>query len=148
MSAGRQRFMLMRQIDELVDGIDEVKRNKGEKFTDKQMEKMKKSLEVRLEKLNDQSRKDDMVNFEELGIDRLYIDEAHYFKNLYLISKMRNVGGIAQVEAQKCSDLFMKTQYLDEITGGRGTVFATGTLCQIRWSSFIRCNAICSTRSW
>jgi N12 class adenine-specific DNA methylase len=127
MSAGRQRFMLMRQINELLDGINEVKRNRGEKFTIKQMEKMKKSLEVRLERLNDQSRKDDVVNFEELGIDRLFIDEAHYFKNLYLISKMRNVGGVAQVEAQKSSDLFMKTQYLDELTGGRGTVFATGT---------------------
>jgi N12 class adenine-specific DNA methylase/adenine-specific DNA methylase len=127
MSAGRQRFMLKRQIDELVDGIDEVKRNRGEKYTIKQMEKMKKSLELRLEKLNDRSRKDDVVDFEELGIDRLYIDEAHYFKNLYLISKMRNVGGIAQTEAQKSSDLFMKTQYLDETQKGRGTVFATGT---------------------
>ncbi|MDR1558995.1 MAG: DEAD/DEAH box helicase family protein [Clostridiales bacterium] len=127
MSEGRQRFTLVRQINELIDGIAEIKENRGEKFTIKQMEKMKKSLEVRLEKLNDQSRKDNVVNFEELGIDRLYIDEAHYFKNLYLISKMRNVGGIAQTEAQKSSDLFMKTQYLDEITGGRGCVFATGT---------------------
>jgi N12 class adenine-specific DNA methylase len=127
MSIERQQQMLKRQIRELKAGIDEVKRIKGEKFTIKQMEKMKKSLEVRLEKLNDQSRKDDVVNFEELGIDRLFVDEAHYFKNLYLISKMRNVGGIAQVEAQKSSDLFMKTQYLDEITGGRGTIFATGT---------------------
>jgi N12 class adenine-specific DNA methylase len=126
-SEGRQRLMLMRQIGELVDGVNEVKRNRGEKHTVKQMEKMRKSLEVRLEKLNDRSRKDDAVSFEELGIDRLYIDEAHYFKNLCLVSKMRNVGGIAQTEAQKSSDLFMKTQYLDEITGGRGTVFATGT---------------------
>ena len=126
-SIERQQVMLERQIEELIDGIDEVKQNKGEKFTVKQMEKMKKSLELRLEKLNDQSRKDDIVTFEELGVDRLFIDEAHYFKNLYLISKMRNVGGVAQVEAQKSSDLFMKTQYLDEITGGRGTVFATGT---------------------
>jgi N12 class adenine-specific DNA methylase len=119
--------MLKRQIDDLVDAIDEVKRNRGERFTIKQMEKLKKSLEVRLAKLNDQSRKDDVVNFEQLGVDRLYIDEAHFFKNLFLVTKMRNVGGIAQVEAQKSSDLFMKTQYLDELTGGRGTVFATGT---------------------
>ncbi|MDF1494568.1 SNF2-related protein [Caproiciproducens sp. CPB-2] len=127
MSVERQEAMLERQIDELVEGIDEVKRNRGEKFTIKQMEKMKKNLEVRLQKLTDQSRKDDVVTFEELGVDRLFIDEAHYFKNLFLITKMRNVGGIAQVEAQKSSDLFMKTQYLDELTGGRGTVFATGT---------------------
>ncbi|MDR2043322.1 MAG: DEAD/DEAH box helicase family protein [Clostridium sp.] len=127
MSAERQEAMLRRQIDELIEGIDEVKRNKGEKFTIKQMEKMKKNLEVRLQKLTDQSRKDDVVTFEELGIDRLFIDEAHYFKNLFLITKMRNVGGVAQVEAQKSSDLFMKTQYLDELTNGRGTVFATGT---------------------
>lgn len=127
MSAERQEAMLQRQIDELIEGIDEVKRNKGEKFTIKQMEKMKKNLEVRLQKLTDQSRKDDVVTFEELGIDRLFIDEAHYFKNLFLITKMRNVGGIAQVEAQKSSDLFMKTQFLDELTNGRGTVFATGT---------------------
>ena len=133
MSVERQQAMLERQINELVDGIDEVKRNRGEKFTIKQMEKTKKNLELRLLKLNDQSRKDDVVTFEELGVDRLFIDEAHYFKNLYLITKMRNVGGIAQVEAQKSSDLFMKTQYLDELTtgspgdNGRGTVFATGT---------------------
>lgn len=127
MSMERQQAMLLRQIGELVDGIDEVKRNRGEKFTIKQMEKTKKSLELRLAKLNDQSRKDDVVTFEELGVDRLFVDEAHYFKNLYLITKMRNVGGIAQVEAQKSSDLFMKTQYLDELTDGRGTVFATGT---------------------
>jgi N12 class adenine-specific DNA methylase len=127
MSAERQEQMLKRQISELLAGIDEVKRNRDERFTIKQMERMKKSLEVHLESLNDQSRKDDVVSFEELGIDRLFIDEAHYFKNLYLISKMRSVGGITQGEAQKSSDLFMKTQYLDEITGGRGTVFATGT---------------------
>lgn len=127
MSIERQRRMIDRQIDDLVDAIDETKRNKGERYTIKQLERMKKSLEVKLAKLNDQSRKDDVVTFEELGIDRLFIDEAHYFKNLFLITKMRNVGGIAQVEAQKSSDLFMKTQYLDELTGGRGTVFATGT---------------------
>lgn len=127
MSIERQRRMIDRQIDDLVDAIDETKRNKGERYTIKQLERMKKSLEVKLAKLNDQSRKDDVVTFEELGVDRLFIDEAHYFKNLFLVTKMRNVGGIAQVEAQKSSDLFMKTQYLDELTGGRGTVFATGT---------------------
>jgi len=127
MSLERQRHMIERQIYDLVDAIDESKRNKGERYTIKQLERMKKSLEVKLTKLNDQSRKDDVVTFEELGIDRLFIDEAHYFKNLFLVTKMRNVGGIAQVEAQKSSDLFMKTQYLDELTGGRGTVFATGT---------------------
>lgn len=127
MSLERQRAMLERQIDEILEGIDEVKRNNGERFTVKQMERMKKSLEVKLAKLNDQSRKDDVVTFEELGIDRLFIDEAHYFKNLFLLTKMRNVGGIAQTEAQKSSDLFMKCRYLDELTDGRGTVFATGT---------------------
>ena len=127
MSLERQRRMIDRQIFDLVDAIDETKRNKGERYTIKQLERMKKSLEVKLAKLNDQSRKDDVVTFEELGIDRLFIDESHYFKNLFLITKMRNVGGIAQVEAQKSSDLFMKTQYLDELTGGRGIVFATGT---------------------
>ncbi|NLV51007.1 MAG: DEAD/DEAH box helicase family protein, partial [Clostridiales bacterium] len=127
MSIERQERMIQRQIFDLVDAIDETKRNKGERYTIKQLERMKKSLEVKLAKLNDQSRKDDVVTFEELGVDRLFIDEAHYFKNLFLVTKMRNVGGIAQVEAQKSSDLFMKTQYLNELTGGRGTVFATGT---------------------
>ena len=127
MSVERQQAMLQRQINELVDGIDEVKRNRGEKFTIKQMEKTKKNLELRLSKITDQSRKDDVVTFEELGVDRLFVDEAHYFKNLFLITKMRNVGGIAQTEAQKSSDLFMKSQYLDELTDGRGTIFATGT---------------------
>jgi N12 class adenine-specific DNA methylase len=127
MSVERQEAMLKRQINELLDGIEEIKNNQGERFTVKQMERAKKGLELRLAKLTDQSRKDDVVTFEELGIDRLFIDEAQYFKNLFLITKMRNVGGIAQVEAQKSSDLFMKTQYLDELKGGRGTVFATGT---------------------
>jgi len=127
MSVGQQRFTLKRQIDELVEGIAEIKRNRGDKFTIKQMERMRKSLEVRMEKLNDQSRKDNVVTFEELGIDRLYVDEAHYYKNLFLVTKMRNVGGIAQTEAQKSSDLFMKTQYLDGLKNGRSTVFATGT---------------------
>ncbi|TDP56390.1 helicase-related protein [Aminicella lysinilytica] len=127
MSIERQKAILQQQVDELTDGIIELKRNRGEKFTIKQLEKSKKSINQKLEKLNDQSRKDDVVTFEELGVDRLFIDESHYYKNLFLYTKMRNVGGIAQTEAQKSSDLFMKCRYLDEITGGRGTVFATGT---------------------
>jgi len=127
MSVERQTAMLERQIDEITEGVREVKANKGERYTIKAMEKMRKNLEVKLKRLYDQSRKDDVVTFEELGVDRLFIDEAHYYKNLFLLTKMRNVGGIAQVEAQKSSDLFMKTQYLDELTGSRGTVFATGT---------------------
>ena len=115
------------QIDEIMHGIDEAKRAKAERYTVKQLERTKKSLENKMAKLNDQSRKDSLVTFEELGVDRLFIDESHYFKNLFLATKMRNVGGIAQTEAQKSSDLFMKCQYLDEITGGRGVVFATGT---------------------
>ncbi|MDT2465366.1 DEAD/DEAH box helicase family protein [Enterococcus avium] len=127
MSITRQRAILQQQIDELTEGIIELKRNRGEKFTIKQLEKSKKSISQKLEKLNDQSRKDDVVTFEELGVDRVFIDESHFYKNLFLYTKMRNVGGIAQTEAQKSSDLFMKCRYLDEITGGRGTVFATGT---------------------
>ena len=127
MSAERQRTILEQQIAEIVMGIEEVKRNRGENFTIKQMEKTRKSLQAKLNKLNDQSRKDDVVTFEELGVDRLFIDESHYYKNLFLSTKMRNVGGIAQTEAQKSSDLFMKCRYLDEITDGRGVVFATGT---------------------
>ena len=127
MSAERQRIILEQQIAEIVMGIEEVKRNRGENFTIKQMEKTKKNLQAKLNKLNDQSRKDDVVTFEELGVDRLFIDESHFYKNLFLSTKMRNVGGIAQTEAQKSSDLFMKCRYLDEITGGRGIVFATGT---------------------
>ena len=127
MSVERQRIILEQQIDEITDGICELKENRGENFSIKQLEKSRKSLKVKLQKLNDQSRKDDVVTFEELGVDRLFIDESHYYKNLYLYTKMRNVGGIAQTEAQKSSDLFMKCRYLDEITGGRGTVFATGT---------------------
>ena len=127
MSAERQRTILEQQIAEIVMGIEEVKRNRGENFTIKQMEKTKKNLQAKLNKLNDQSKKDDVVTFEELGVDRLFIDESHYYKNLFLSTKMRNVGGIAQTEAQKSSDLFMKCRYLDEITGGRGIVFATGT---------------------
>ena len=127
MSKERQEAILQRQIDELTFGIHEAKSEKAERYTIKQMEKTRKAIETKLERLNDQSRKDDVVTFEELGIDRVFIDESHYFKNLFLISKMRNVGGIAQTEAQKSSDLFMKCQYLDEITDGRGMVFATGT---------------------
>ena len=127
MSIERQRAILEQQLQELTDGIVDLKRNRGESFSIKQLEKSKKAVKLKLEKLNDQSRKDDVVTFEELGVDRLFIDESHYYKNLYLYTKMRNVGGIAQTEAQKSSDLFMKCRYLDEITGGRGTVFATGT---------------------
>ena len=127
MSIERQQMILMQQMDEITEGIADLKRNRGDKFSVKQLEKTKRSLKLKLDKLNDQSRKDDTVTFEELGIDRLFIDESHYYKNLYLYTKMRNVGGIAQTEAMKSSDLFMKCRYLDELTGGRGTVFATGT---------------------
>ncbi len=127
MSFERQRMILQQQIQDITNGIIDLKANRGDKFSVKQLEKTKKSLSVKLEKLNDQSRKDDVVCFEELGIDRLFIDESHYYKNLFLYTKMRNVGGIAQTEAQKSSDLFMKCRYLDELTGGRGVVFATGT---------------------
>ena len=127
MSIERQQMILMQQMDEITEGIADLKRNRGDKFSVKQLEKTKRSLKLKLDKLNDQSRKDDTVTFEELGIDRLFVDESHYYKNLYLYTKMRNVGGIAQTEAMKSSDLFMKCRYLDELTGGRGTVFATGT---------------------
>ena len=127
MAIERQRDILQRQIDELIEGIAQLKSENGERFSIKQLEKSKKSIEAKLKKLNDQSRKDNVVTFEELGVDRIFIDESHYYKNLYLYTKMTNVGGIAQTEAQKSSDLFMKTQYLDEITGGRGVIFATGT---------------------
>ena len=126
-SIERQQYMLQKQIDEITDGITQVKANRGERFTIKQLEKTKKSLQVKLDKLNYQSRKDDVVTFEELGVDRLFVDEAHNFKNLFLYTKMRNVGGIAQTEAQKSSDLFMKCRYLDEVTGSKGVIFATGT---------------------
>lgn len=126
-SIERQRAVLEQQLSDIIEGIADIKRNRGDRFSVKQLEKTKRSLQTKLEKLNDQSRKDDVVTFEELGIDRLFIDESHYYKNLYLYTKMRNVGGIAQTEAQKSSNLFMKCRYLDEITGGRGVVFATGT---------------------
>ena len=127
MSVERQRHILERQENEILNGLRELKANHGERFSIKQLERSRKSVEAKLEKLNDQSRKDDVVTFEELGVDRLFIDEAHYYKNLAAFSKMRNVGGISQTEAQKSSDLYMKCRYLDELTGGRGIVFATGT---------------------
>ena len=126
-SVERQRYLLEQQRSEVLNGIAELKANHGERFSIKQMERTKKSIDAKLAKLNDQSRKDDVVTFEELGIDRLFVDEAHYYKNLAAFSKMRNVGGISQTEAQKSSDLYMKCRYLDELTGGRGVVFATGT---------------------
>ncbi len=110
-----------------MDGIAEAKSARAERFTVKQLEKTKKQIKLKLEKLNDQSRKDDVVTFEELGVDRLFVDEAHFYKSLFLFTKMRNVAGLAQTEAQKSADLFMKCRYLDELTGGRGIVFATGT---------------------
>lgn len=127
MSIERQRASLEQQENEITEGLAELKRNRGENFSIKQLERAKKSIRQKIEKLNDQSRKDDVVTFEELGVDRIFVGESHYYKNLFLYTKMRNVGGIAQTEAQKSSDLFMKCRYLDEITGGRGTVFATGT---------------------
>lgn len=127
MSIERQEIILQQQLNEIVDGIAEARANNAERFTVKQMERMKKSVEAKIRKLNDQSRKDDVVTFEELGVDRLFVDEAHNYKNLFLVSKMRNVGGIAQTDAQKSSDMFMKCQYLDELTGGKGNIFATGT---------------------
>lgn len=127
MSAERQKAILQKQLNEILDGITEAKAENAERYTVKQMEKTKRGLEAKLKKLNDQDRKDDVVTFEEIGVDRVFVDEAHYYKNLFLYTKMRNVGGIAQTEAQKSSDLFMKTQYLDELTGGKGVIFATGT---------------------
>ena len=127
MSIERQRAILEQQLDEILEGISELKRNRGDNFSIKQLERTKKTVKQKLEKLNDQSRKDDVVTFEELGVDRIFIDEAHYYKNLAAFTKMRNVGGISQTEAMKSSDLYMKCRYLDELTGGRGVVFATGT---------------------
>ena len=127
MSIERQRAILEQQLDEVLEGIAELKRNRGDNFSIKQLERTKKTVKQRLDKLNDQSKKDDVVTFEELGVDRIFIDEAHYYKNLAAFTKMRNVGGISQTEAMKSSDLYMKCRYLDELTGGRGVVFATGT---------------------
>ena len=127
MSIERQREQLENQLDDIERGIDDVQASKGEQFTVKQLMKTRKAIKTKLEKLNDTKRKDTVIDFEQLGVDRLFIDESHFYKNLYLYTKMRNVGGIAQTEAQKSSDLFMKCRYLDQITGNRGTVFATGT---------------------
>lgn len=127
MSEERQRGQLQRQLNDIEMGIDEIQKSRGEQFTVKQLMKTRKGIEAKLKKLNDTKRKDTVINFEQLGIDRIFIDESHFYKNLYLYTKMLNVGGIAQTEAQKSSDLFMKCRYLDEITGNRGTVFATGT---------------------
>lgn len=126
LSVERQQYMLEQQKNEIMEGIAELKANRGKRFSVKQLERSKKQVQAKLDSLNDQSRKDDVVTFEELGIDRLFIDEAHYYKNLAAFTKMRNVGGISQTEAQKSSDLYMKCRYLDELTGGRGVVFATG----------------------
>lgn len=127
MSIERQQYILQQQLDEIMAGIIEMKANRGDRFSVKQLEQMKKGVELKLQKLNDASRKDDVVTFEELGVDRLFVDEAHYYKNLAAFTKMRNVGGISQTEAMKSSDLYMKCRYLDELTGGKGVVFATGT---------------------
>lgn len=127
MSVERQTQILQKQIDDIMRSIADLKENHGERFTIKQLMKTQKTLETKLKKLNDTSRKDDVVTFEELGVDRIFVDEAHYYKNLFLYTKMRNVGGIAQTEAQKSSDLYMKCRYLDELTGGKGVTFATGT---------------------
>ena len=126
-SLARQRQTIQQQIDDIVEGIEQAKSEYAERFTIKQLEKTKRGLETRLKKLNDQSRKDDVITFEELGVDRLFVDEAHFYKNLFLYTKMRNVAGLSQTEAQKSSDLYMKCRYLDEITGGKGIIFATGT---------------------
>lgn len=126
-SIERQQALLRQQLSEIMDGIADLRRSRGDNFSVKQMEKTKKSIQAKLDKLNDQSRKDDVVTFEQLGIDRIFVDEAHFYKNLAAFSKMRNVGGLSQNEAQKSADLFMKCRYLDELTGGKGTIFATGT---------------------
>ena len=127
MSRERQERIIEGQIDEIEMAIETAKAENGERYTIKQMEKTKKSLQTRLERLNDTSRKDDVVTFEQLGVDRLFVDESHNYKNLFLYTKMRNVAGIAQTEAQKSSDMFAKCQYMDELTGGKGVTFATGT---------------------
>ena len=142
MSVERQQYILQQQMDEIMEGIIELKHNRGDKFSIKQLEKSKKAVQQKLDRLNDQSRKDDLVTFEDLGVDRLFIDEAHYYKNLAAFTKMRNVSGISQTEAQKSSDLYMKCRYLDEITGGRGVVFATGTPISNRWWRCTRCRNI------
>ena len=127
MSKERQERLLYEQINEITDGIEELKAANAERFTIKQLEKTRKNLEAKLEKLQDSTRKDDVVTFEQLGVDRLYVDEAHSFKNLFLYTKMRNVAGLSTTDAQKSSDMLMKCRYIDEMTGGKGVVFATGT---------------------
>ena len=127
LSRERQALSIEKQIDEITMAIEEAAAQEGTHYTVKQMEKTRKNLETKLERLNDQSRKDDVVTFEQLGVDRLFVDESHFYKNLFLYTKMRNIAGIAQTDAQKSSDMFAKCQYLDEITGGRGVTFATGT---------------------
>ena len=127
MSIERQQQLIEKQIADIIAGIAQAKRDKAENFTIKQMEKTRRGLESKLEKLNSQTRKDDVINFEQLGIDKIFVDEAHNYKNLFLYTKMNNVGGISQTDAQKSSDLYMKCRYMDEITEGRGVVFATGT---------------------
>lgn len=126
-SQERQERLLREQIDEIAAGIEEMERENGERFTIKRMEATRKSLEARLEKLKADEKKDDVVTFEELGVDRLFVDEAHAFKNGFLATKMRNVAGIATSESQKSTDMFLKCRYMDELTGGRGVIFATGT---------------------
>ena len=127
LSRERQAMSIEKQIDEITMAIEEAAEQEGTRYTVKQMEKTRKNLEMKLERLNDQTRKDDVVTFEQLGVDRLFVDESHFYKNLFLYTKMRNIAGIAQTDAQKSSDMFAKCQYLDEITGGRGVTFATGT---------------------
>ena len=127
LSRERQKATIQSQIDDIESAISSMKYDRGENYTIKQMEKTRRTLEVRLARLNDQKRKDDVVTFEQLGVDRLFVDESHFYKNAFFYTKMRNVAGIAQTDAQKCSDMFMKCQYLDEITGGKGVTFATGT---------------------
>ena len=127
LSAERQHMYLQRQIDDVIDQIALLKSSRAENFTIKQMERTRKQLKKKLDKLNDQQRKDDVVTFEDLGVDSLMVDEAHYFKNAMIATKMRNVAGISQTESQKSSDMLMKCMYLDEVTGGHGIVFATGT---------------------
>ena len=143
MSIERQQAILSQQLEEIMNGIAELKKNRGENFSIKQLEKSKKTVKQKLDKLNDQTRKDDVVTFEELGVDRLFIDEAHYYKNLAAFTKMRNVGGISQTEAQKSSDLYMKCRYLDELTGGKGVVFATGTPISNSMVELYICNITC-----
>ena len=127
LSSERQARFIEEQIDEIARGIEELKEERGERWTIKQMEKSKKDLETKLTKLQAQEKKDDVVTFEELGVDRMFVDEAHNYKNLFLYTKMRNVAGISQTEAQKSSDMYMKCRYMDELTGNRGVIFATGT---------------------